>query len=739
MGLLSTIGSASGRAFGFTRSAVAAAVDAYFNLTTLLLNTSSTSGAQNNTFLDSANQAVFVGSISGTTLTVTSVTSGTIVIGTGISGTGVTAGTTITAGSGSSWTVSASQTVSSTTITATGFPIFRNGNTTQGTFTPFSQTGWSVSFTGAQTSPSLSFPSNAAYNLGSTSDFTIELWVYFNVIGSEMSLVERADGTGSPGWFMGKGSANYFWFSTGGTTYTGSTAAVTGRWYHVCAMRTGGNIYLFVDGVLDITPVSMGNFTDGSTPLSLGERDGVQTFALNGYLSNVRIVKGTAVYSTGGFTVPIAPLTAITNTTFLSCQSNRFVDNSTTNATATVGSASSIQAFSPFAPTAAYDAAVVGGSGYFDGTGDYLGFTGPTIGTGAFCLEAWVYCTSTFSNQAIFGADGTTNNISVLINNSTTISIDQYGVSGSNFTVAGMNLNAWNHIALSRNGSSVATVFINGVRSSTGTATLSNNYATFNTIGRFASSDARSPTGYISGVRATIGSTPYDPTQTTCTVPTAPPTAITNTQFLVNYTNAGIFDSAAKNVLETVGNAQVSTTQAKWGTTSLYCPATNGNYFISPPNQQNLLFGTGNFTVEAWIYPTAFTNTASGLIGYGLSGGYVDWNLEISTSGAVLYIDNDGGRFTSSSNLSANVWTHIAIARTNTAVTMYFNGVSVGTYSTINNITGSSTSARLYVGTGAQVPGSRQFVGYIDDPRITKGYARYTANFTPPAAAFPLQ
>jgi hypothetical protein len=62
--------------------------------------------------------AVFVGAIATTTLTVASVTSGTIAIGMVLSGTGVTAGTTITAGSGLSWTVTPSQTVAaSTTIT----------------------------------------------------------------------------------------------------------------------------------------------------------------------------------------------------------------------------------------------------------------------------------------------------------------------------------------------------------------------------------------------------------------------------------------------------------------------------------------------------------------------------------------------------------------------------------------------------------------------------------------------
>ena len=71
--------------------------DPFWKYVTLLLHGNGTNGAQNNTFLDSANQAVVTGSITTTVLTVTAVTSGTLVVGTGITGTGVTAGTTITA------------------------------------------------------------------------------------------------------------------------------------------------------------------------------------------------------------------------------------------------------------------------------------------------------------------------------------------------------------------------------------------------------------------------------------------------------------------------------------------------------------------------------------------------------------------------------------------------------------------------------------------------------------------
>ena len=73
-------------------------------------------------------------SISGTTLTVGSLASGTIIAGMVLTGTGVTAGTYIVSGLGSSWTVSTSQTVASTTITGTAytFTISQNATTAAG-------------------------------------------------------------------------------------------------------------------------------------------------------------------------------------------------------------------------------------------------------------------------------------------------------------------------------------------------------------------------------------------------------------------------------------------------------------------------------------------------------------------------------------------------------------------------------------------------------------------------------
>jgi hypothetical protein len=85
----------------------------------------------------------------------------------------------------------------------------------------------------------------------------------------------------------------------------------------------------------------------------------------------------------------------------------------------------------------------------------------------------------------------------------------------------------------------------------------------------------------------------------TLTVPTTPLTAITNTSLLLDFTNAGIFDAATINDGQTVGNAQVSTTVAKFGTTSMSFDGTGD--WLTIIDKPELRFGTAPFTVEGWI------------------------------------------------------------------------------------------------------------------------------------------
>jgi hypothetical protein len=236
-------------------------------------------------------------------------------------------------------------------------------------------------------------------------------------------------------------------------------------------------------------------------------------------------------------------------------------------------------------------------------------------------------------------------------------------------------------------------------------------------------------TGYISNVRVIKGSGPYSSANSTITVPTAPLTAITNTSLLCNFTNAGIFDAATINNAQTVGNAQVSTTQAKFGTTSMYFDGTGD--WLTIIDKPELRFGTAPFTVEFFVYLGA-TGAARGLVAKGTS--TTGWLVSTDSSNKVVFTYTTS-TITSTAALSGSQWYHIAVVREGTGsnqTKIYIDGTNDGTGTVSTDFNQTSIA---YV--GANRTGGDALNGYIDELRITNGYARYTANFTPPTAAFP--
>jgi hypothetical protein len=308
--------------------------DPYFDYVTLLLNTTSTNGAQNNTFLDSSTN---------------------------------------------------------------NFSITRNGDTTQGSFNPYMPSGyWSGFFDG--TGDFLSVASNAAFDIGS-SDFTVECWFYSNSFATGQGLISRYNFISvGAGWGLILNSATSIRFIRGNDILLDATvsAMAVGTWYHVAAVRNGSTLTTYLNGVQAAQATGISNFTDATTALQIGRTNTV-TNDLNGYISNARVVKGTAVYTTA-FTPPTAPLTAITNTSLLCLQDNRFKDNSTNAFAITVNGDTRISKFAPFNPPASYSTASYGGSGYFDGTGDYLDVANNAafqFGAGDFTIEMFVYTNKT--------------------------------------------------------------------------------------------------------------------------------------------------------------------------------------------------------------------------------------------------------------------------------------------------------------------------------------------------------
>lgn len=607
------------------------------------------------------------------------------------------------------------------------FTITRNGNTTQGTFSPFivGASEWSNYFDG--TNDRLTIADNANLRPG-TSNFTIETWIYRAASGAAHTIF--AKGASTPTGFSFLVTSTDVLRFTDTSSNIDSTGTISANtWTHVAAVRegTGSNQFkLYINGVNDGTGTVSTNFNQ-TEEARIGENRGA-TDDFNGYISNLRLVVGTAVY-TAGFTVPTSPLTAITNTQLLTCQANRFVDNSSNNFTVTRVNNTTVSPFSPFAPTAAYSASTNGGSGYFDGSGDYLSIASNAAfayGTGDFTWECWIFIASTGSGYVLdHGSNGGTIAFvaGVLVYYNVTVGI------GSVLYTTGFGSipqNTWIHLAAVRN-SGTTYLYRNGVLSTSAADT--HNYGNQAvTVGAFGNGTLNFNQGYISNLRLVKGTAVYT---AAFTPPTAPLTAITNTSLLLNFTNAAIIDNTGKNVLETVGNAQIDTGTKKFGTGSLEFDGT-GDWLLAPNTIDNQL-GTGNFTIELWVYlATGDIGSNRGLISKGTAS--TGWSVSLNTTEKVVF-SYTSSTITSSGAITSNAWNHIAVVREGTGsnqTKIYINGTNdgTGTVSTDFNQTNS-----LYV--GANRTGGDPMKGFIDDVRITKGIARYTANFTAPTAAFP--
>ena len=435
--------------------------------------------------------------------------------------------------------------------------------------------------------------------------------------------------------------------------------------------------------------------------------------------------------------VPSAPtdpfwsdVSLLLNTTSTNgAQNNTFLDSSANAFSVTRNGNTTQGTFNPFPPSAgaAWSASTNGGSGYFDGAGDYLSAAGNTafdFGTGDFTVEAWVYLPATQTQFAVIACQASTGNAWYLsFGTGNTVTFSNYATSYITSSSAVSN-NTWSHVAVSRSGTSLK-MFINGAEVGSATNSVSlgvtaNLFVGFNSATQYFN-------GYLSNFRIVKGTAVYT---ANFTPPTAPLTAITNTSLLLNFTNAGIYDSAAKNDLETVGNAQVSTTQAKWGATSMAFDGTGD--WLPVIDKPVLRFGTGAFTVEGWLYLGA-TGAARGIVGKGTS--TTGWLLSTDASDKVVFTYGTS-TIVSTGALSGSTWYYIAVVREGTGANqtkIYINGTNDGTGTVSTDFNQTSI---MYV--GANRTGGDALNGYIDDLRITNGVARYTGNFTPPTAAFPL-
>jgi uncharacterized protein (DUF427 family) len=380
---------------------------------------------------------------------------------------------------------------------------------------------------------------------------------------------------------------------------------------------------------------------------------------------------------------------------------------------------------------------VIGGSGYFDGSGDYLrapiGYL-QNMGTGNFTVEGWwnfgdfTVRTTYFQRLWSFGT-GLANDVTLNVDTSGNLVFRINDSIIASQSSGAMKLNSWNHVALVRSSGTV-TIYLNGT--SVGSAANSANLSSQSINPFYIGSESDGAGGYFYGYCCDVRVTNTAVYTTTFTPPTAPLTAISGTGLLLNMINASISDNAMIIDLETVGNTQISTNTKKYGNASIYLDG-SGDYLYAKSNDA-FNFGTGDFTVEFWINASA-SGSYTQVIGTLVSGTEDGtWRIgnRFNSANQVYFARGTGAgfnEFQASVNVNDGAWHHVAVVRYSGTVTIYVDGTSISS----SSITGTCTSSNpLYIGYNGR--DNAYVTGYLDDVRITQGVARYTANFKPPTS-----
>ena len=622
--------------------------------------------------------------------------------------------------------------------------ITKNGDAAVSEFSPFS----SVTVTPASYSgyfdgngDYLSIAHNTALNL-SSGDFTIEAWV-LNTVNTAGATIIQKDGVSGSTYYsynLSFNASGYVIFGVGSGNSTaylqsigGTTSLTVNTWYHIAGVKSGTTLSLYINGILNATATQTGTIVDGGKATLVGYQTGQPTAAYwSGYISNARIVKGTALYTTT-FTPSTTPLTAVANTSLLTCQSTTFVDTSNNAFAITVNGNAKPVIQNPFTDTVStasnYSANTFGNSVYFDGTADYLNVTPATalaFGTSDFTVEAWAYLPNVTSQQSIVYLNGNTSGYAALNLQVQSGALNLWMSStGSAWslqqgTIGSISANTWTHIAVTKS-STTMKVYINGTQAGTNYSVASSLMATYtlNQIGVYNNSSYLL-TGYLSNLRVVMGTALY----TGPFIPSGQPLPVTSntTLLLASTVGPSTTDATRNHNIETFGTArQVANNSPYYDTYSAYFDGT-GDYLTFGANQANLGLGTGDFTFEFWFYATTIPSTEVDFFESQTTGSF---RILKRASSSGLSYDWYGGTaylIKSDATITTNEWHHVAVSRTSGTVSVYYDGTRV--INQADSTSGVTPTANY--GVGGRASGANYFTGNISNMRLIKGTGLYS-------------
>jgi len=599
-------------------------------------------------------------------------------------------------------------------------------------FNPFEEGYYSNYFDG--TGDYLSFSANSAFAI--SADYTIEAWIYKTDSGTQRAIVDLRGNQDLNVLIYTLTNNKLAAFNSTSTWITSNATIPLNQWTHVALTRSGTSARLFINGIIDATATNSDVNVSNGTP-TIGRQVGSTTNDWLGYISNVRILKGTALY-TANTTPPTGPLTYVANTSLLTCQSNRLIDNSNNNFTITKNGDVTVSPFVPFdgTPTTITVPAANNYSMYFDGTGDYLSLTSNTafnMGTTNFTVEGWYYFTGlpgagTNDNLYNFG----TYNPYLYLWGDGTIILRSSQVSGDIINVThNFSLNQWYHLALVKTGTSFV-LYKNGAVLGSGT---SSNIVSENKTLEIGGQSTFGFTGYLSNFRIVKDTSVYTEA---FTPPTSPLSVIANTSLLTCQANTVIDNSNNAFAITVNGDARPTRNGPFANTSTVTLIGNEGSAYFDGTGDYLSMSAVGNpldwptsanYTIEAWVYLNAFTATESSCIlaRRNPTTTTTDWQFHISTTGAlVLYNLNGSTTITATSNMVIKQWNHCAAVINGGTATLYLNGVKVSTATAIS--AASTASVSTYI---VGVSNSVYLNGYISNLRVTKGTALYTSAFVP--------
>lgn len=418
---------------------------------------------------------------------------------------------------------------------------------------------------------------------------------------------------------------------------------------------------------------------------------------------------------------------------------------------------------------------------FFDGSNDYLSVPDSAdfnISTGDYTFETWVYKTS--SSRLILVAIANSG-LSIAINASGNIEVCR-SLTAIDFTfTANISNNTWTHIAVTRTGT-ILRAFKDGIL--LGVQTSSTSYGQgICYLGVDANTTSNPFSGYLQDLKIykglakytenftpplptygtisyttrTIGSVGVATTafnQSTGDIPTAEVAIGSSTAAQVasslvlampmnrtfgfqdiNVAIRGLTSGASAGTAKTVGlgttstanapsHPRISSTESKWYDGAAYFDGVNDYASITTSN--DFVFGIGDFTVEGWFYQTA-DNTYPSALELG-SHAAATGILFITRTGGLACIYSGG--FFGTAPTTLNTWNHIAWVRNSGVLNIYVNGVLLSTVAFTNNLSNISGAS---IGLSWSIPSAGYYYpGYLQDLKIYKGFAKYTANFIPP-------